>query len=83
MSFSSHRIRALDASLPIAHRASHARSCAVCVCEKLRVPRSKVIEEIQKMCGVNLNDVTSGSELIDAIEALESIRFGGINGENT
>lgn len=83
MSFSSHRKKALDENQPIAHRASHARSCAVCVCEKYRVPRSKVLEEIQKITGVNLNDVTSHNEIVNAMEAMEGLKLNGINSDNS
>ena len=78
MSFSSHRRLTLDSTLPLSHRASHARSCAVVVCEKWRVERSVVIEAVRQRCGVDLMAVKNGEELILAMQVLEDLRFNGL-----
>ena len=78
MSFSSHRKAALDGARPLEHRASHARSCAVVVSEKLRVDREEVIKAVQRLSGVSLHAPKSSAELQAAIEALEALRSRGL-----
>ena len=78
MSFSSSRKNALDIDQPIKYRVSCARSCAVCVCEKLKVKRSVVIDEVLLRCGVDLYTTGNSDEIIKAIDMLEYLRFNGI-----
>jgi hypothetical protein len=78
MSYSAHRRDALDPGLPLAHRASHARSCAVHVAQKYKVHRSAIIGLILRACGVNLMAVRSEQEIVDAIGALDSLRIHGL-----
>lgn len=78
MSFSSNRRDALDSTLPLKHRASHARSCAVRVSEKYGVKRDVVIDLVRQACGVDLNSVGSESEIVAAIEVLNALRLRGL-----
>ena len=50
MSFSSHWRKLLDESEPLEHRASHARSCAIHVANKLGLKRDEVIELVAAAC---------------------------------
>jgi hypothetical protein len=81
ISYSSNRRDALDASLPIGHRASHARSCAVLVAEKYRVKRSAVIDLVKERCGVDLTAVVSDEEIAHAVEILDDLKARGIQSE--
>jgi hypothetical protein len=76
MSFSSNRKAVLDASLPLEHRASHARSCALHVANKLGVPRSVVLVEVANRTGVDLGGAVGVSELLKALALLEELRLG-------
>lgn len=84
MSFSSNRKAALDAALPIAQRASHARSCALHVAQKFRVSREDVITRVTQMSGISLHHLAGGEELAIAVDALERLRgFSAWTGLNT
>lgn len=74
MSFNSHRRKLLDESEPLEHRASHARSCALHVANKLGLEREVVIELVASETGVSLHDPESAAHLMIAYEALERIR---------
>ena len=74
MSFNSHRRKLLDETEPLEHRASHARSCALHVANKLGLEREVVIELIASQTGVSLHNPESATHLIAAFEALERIR---------
>jgi len=74
MSFSSNRKAVLDESLPLEHRASHARSCALHVANKLGVPRSVVLVEVASRTGVDLDHTHSVTELLKAFTLLEELR---------
>jgi hypothetical protein len=78
MSYSSSRRKALDSSIIFVHRASNARSCAMLVGEKWRMPRSRVIETVQKRTGVNLDRITEIEEIEKAISELDILRREGI-----
>lgn len=78
MSFSSNRRDALDATLLLSHRVSHARSCAMLVGQKWRVKRDAVIEAVLKRTGVDLNEVTDEQQLVVAIQVLEALRTRGL-----
>ncbi len=79
MSYSSNRRDALDVKLPLNHRVSHARSCAMLVAQKWKVLRSVVLETVNLKCGVDLNSVTSEHEIEPAIRTLEQLRMHGIS----
>ena len=46
------------------------------VAHKLRVHRDVVLERVRQLSGVDLKRVRAGRELVDAIDALELLRFG-------
>lgn len=77
MSYSAHRRDALDPEKPLAHRASHARSCTVHVSEKFRVHRDLVLDRVLQECGVDLRSVQNPEDLQNAMETLERIRWEG------
>lgn len=76
MSFNSHRRAALDESLPLQHRASHARSCALHVANKLGVKRQVVINAVATAIFINLDNPTEGAEITKALAYLEALRHG-------
>ena len=79
MSFSSHKRDALDGSLPFNHRMSHLRSCAMLMGQKYRVPRSKVIERVQQLTGVDITTPGTEAELQSAMNALVQIKQNGLD----
>ena len=78
MSFNSHRRKLLDETEPLKHRASHARSCALHVANKLGLAREVVIELIASQTGISLHNPESAAHLIAAFEALERIRLQAV-----
>jgi hypothetical protein len=70
MSFSTNRRNALDPNRPMAHRLSHARSCAMLMGEKYKVPRSVILDFIRKTSGITLTEPVTESELIEAVRIL-------------
>ena len=81
MSFSSNRRDTLDPTLPLNHRASHARSCAMLIGQKWRVHRNAVIAQVLRQTGVDLNRVTEERELVSAMMVLEELRTHGLTHE--
>jgi hypothetical protein len=77
MSYTAHRRIASDVAEPLPHRASSARSCALHVAQKLRVPRSQIIAAVLGVTGVDLEQPSSGEAIVSAIEYLELLRMGG------
>ncbi|SDG87453.1 hypothetical protein SAMN05216588_101267 [Pseudomonas flavescens] len=75
MSFNSHRRKLLDERSPLSHRASHARSCALLVAQKLGLQRDDVIEQVARKTGVDLDEPRSPAELLIALVELESMRL--------
>ena len=80
MAYSAHRRDALDASLPIAHRASHARSCANHVASRCKVHRDVIIERVRELTGVDLQAITSADDFEPVIAALERLRTNAAGG---
>ncbi|MFO0857827.1 MAG: hypothetical protein U0640_10770 [Phycisphaerales bacterium] len=78
MSFSAHKRDSLDESMPIAHRMSHLRSCAVLVAEKYNVPRSEVVNRIKSSGGVNIEEPQSNSDIQRVIEVLTLMKTSGL-----
>lgn len=76
MSYNSHQRKLLDDSVSLEHRASHARSCALHVANKLGVDREYVIELVKQKTGVSLHDPCSADGLIAAHRELEHLRRG-------
>ena len=77
MAYTAHRRQARDPDEPLAHRALHARSCALHVAEKLRVKRSVVIAAVLESTGIDLASPASGEAIVKAIDYLELLRMGG------
>lgn len=63
MSYSSNRKKALDGSLPIEHRLSHLRSCALHMANKYEVDRSLILAKIS---------IEGKYEQLPAAEVIES-----------
>lgn len=78
MSYSTHKRQALDAAEPLSHRASHARSCANHVAEKLNVHRDGVIECVKHSTGIDLRVIGSDEELRRAMACLDGLRRPGV-----
>jgi hypothetical protein len=65
-----------DATLPLEHRASHARSCALHVANKLAVKRGAVLEHVKQRTGVDLDMPCSDETLAVAFASIEALRSG-------
>ncbi len=78
MSFSAHKRDALDASMPFNHRMTHLRSCAMLMGQKYRVPRSKVIERVRQLAGVDVTIPGTETDLLRAMNALVQIKESGL-----
>jgi hypothetical protein len=76
MSYSVHRQKVTDVTVPLEHRASHARSCALHVANKLAVKRSIVLEYVKQQTGVDLNMPGSDEALAFAFASIEALRSG-------
>ena len=75
MSFSSHRKAVRNPSLPFPHRASHLRSCALLVANKLEIPRDAVLDAVKSTAGIDLYAPEDGEALERALDALEAMRM--------
>lgn len=78
MSFSTNRRDALDATMPLNHRASHLRSCALLIGEKWQVPRDAVIEAVKRKSNVNLLEITDEKQIQIVMPILEELRKYGL-----
>jgi hypothetical protein len=76
MSYSVHRRKAADATVPLERRASHARSCALHVANKLAVKRGAVLEHVKQLTGVDLDMPGSDEALAVAFASIEALRSG-------
>lgn len=79
MSHNSSRKGARDDSLPLAHRASHVRSCLNHIAARIGSTREKLMAHILLKMGIDLNDPESVEALMRAfeyLEGLETIPFG-------
>ena len=63
----------------MAHRMSHARSCAMLMGQKYKVHRSAVLDLVQRCCGTDLTVLVSDPELVVAIRVLDRIKAFGLN----
>ena len=79
MSYSNHKRQALDPGMPLPHRMSHARSCAVHVSQKYRVKRSVIIAQVHRISGVDLMVPQTNESVERAIAALDHIRNAGVD----
>lgn len=73
MSHSSARKKVLDAAIPLAHRASHARSCANHVANRLGITRRELLMKVEKDSGSNLASPLTEEELINAFNYMEGL----------
>jgi hypothetical protein len=78
MSFSTNRKAALDPNLPLQHRLSHVRSCAMLVGQKYKVSRSAILDHVRAASAIDLTTTVAESELIEAIRVLELIKKNGL-----
>lgn len=82
MSFSTHMRGALNASLPISHRMSHLRSCAMLVGQKHLVRRSVVIESVRSRTGIDISNPIEDDAIRHAVEMLRQLRESGLGETN-
>lgn len=73
MSHSSSRRRVLDTASPLAHRASHARSCANHVANRLGISRSDLLIKIGEDSGASLASPLTEEELMKAFHYMENL----------
>jgi hypothetical protein len=78
VSYSTHRRDALDRVQPLPHRRSHARSLAMLMGQKYRVPRAHVFDLVRRACGVDLTTAVEDTELIAAVRVLDRIKAEGL-----
>ena len=78
VSFNSSRRKAANGELSLMQRASAARSCALLVAQKFRIPRSTVLALVQQKCGVDLNQSATGEEIMTALKILERLKREGL-----
>lgn len=78
MSYSSSKRHALDQTMPLPHRMSNARSCAMRVGQKHHVRRSVIIAEVQRLSGVDLMVLQTDDCIERAIAALDQLKDKGI-----
>lgn len=76
MSYSVHRRKVADATVPLEHRASHVRSCALHVANKITVKRSAILEQVKRKAGVDLDMPGSDAALAVAFASIEALRSG-------
>jgi hypothetical protein len=76
MSYSVHRRSLTDVAIPIEQRASHARSCALHVAQKLGVKRSVVIAHVAARTGVDLDNLEDDDSLARAFTCIDALRLG-------
>lgn len=63
MSHSSSKRKVLDIEAPLAHRASHARSCANHVANRLGITRSELLMKVESDTGASLISPLTEDEL--------------------
>ncbi|EKN5941850.1 hypothetical protein DVP82_12820 [Yersinia enterocolitica] len=73
MSHSSSRRRVLDTASPLTHRASHARSCANHVANRLGIPRSELLIKIEEDSGASLVSPLTEEELMKEFHYMENL----------
>ncbi|WP_143742227.1 hypothetical protein [Roseateles chitinivorans] len=76
MSYSTHRRKVADTTVPLEHRASHARSCALHVANKLAVRRSDVLNHVKQQTGIDLDMPCSDEALAIAFASIDALRSG-------
>jgi hypothetical protein len=76
MSFGSDRKAVMDEARPLAQRASHARSCALHVAQKLGVSRSVVLGKSALRAGVDLDHPADAEAILKAFAFIDELRQG-------
>ncbi len=79
MSYSAHHRQSLDSTLPIEHRISHVRSCAVHMSQKYHVSRSEILEKINIADKYDQDKYPTAAELENAIAKLDLIKERGFD----
>ena len=74
MSYNWHQKRVLDSALPLSHRYSHLRSCALSVASLLKRRRSAIISEVRERTGINIEGGGDEAQLLHALGCLNEIR---------
>lgn len=74
MSYNSHQKLILDSTLPLEHRFSHLRSCALIVSNLLGQKRSEVVAAIHEQTGINIEQLSNEEYLLKALDNLNKIR---------
>lgn len=74
MSYNAHQKLILDSTLPMTHRFSHLRSCAVILSNLLGQKRSEVVTSIQTQTGINIEQLGNEEQLLKALDNLNEIR---------
>jgi hypothetical protein len=74
MSYSSHRREALNPETPVAHRRSHARSCARLVSQKFSIHRGIDLARVSTLTGVDLLTEATEEQVDRAMSCLEALR---------
>lgn len=72
MSKSSHKNAALDATRPLSHRASHARSFSNHVAASLGISREQLFQRVAADTGVDLEAPGSEEKLLIALHYLQA-----------
>jgi hypothetical protein len=80
MSFSAHKRDALDSGIPLNHRVSHLRSCAMLMGQKYRVSRSTILDRVRELCGVDISAVGDEADVQRAVDVLARIKELGLDG---
>ena len=73
MSHSSSKRKVLDMEAPLAHRASHARSCANHVANRLGITRSELLMKVESDTGASLISPLTEDELMNAFYYMENL----------
>lgn len=73
MSHSSSRRKVLDKTDPLAHRASHARSCANHVANRLGITRCELLTKIEQDTGASLMSPLTEEALMKAFHYMENL----------
>jgi hypothetical protein len=63
MSHNSHRKQALNETLPLKHRASHARSCAIYVANRLHISREEAIQKVEQGTNIPLLSLSGANNI--------------------
>jgi hypothetical protein len=79
MGYSWHQKRALDSTLPLSHRYSHLRSCALSVSRLLGENRSTIIAAVLNQTGIDIEQGGDENQLVRALEWLTEMRSSVLN----